>query len=331
MKSFPKLAWCLGLFAGVVIPLVAAKDKGLDVFISADAIPSPEGFRPKPGKPIHYVLTQNRQTLGEAVGGVKLPNPTVVEGAVVAELQKQGFVRTAVGGPIPEIVIMATVGDANFEPPPVPSGSVNPLFEPDFGPYLEQVNLRRILESMLLSEKVPNTIAELFPSDATGPKLGFPSSDSDVNQARDLALAEAIRIRERGSPRSRDRGKIVALVGAPKVDRAVAESTMSNAEAERVVWLTHENQYYVTLTAFDAMRWKEKRQVLLWRTTMLIDWRKDFTKSLTDMLAQAGPTFGTDITVPGFVNTAPHQGKVEIGDAKVVSEKDSAVKPEPKK
>jgi hypothetical protein len=43
------------------------------------------------------------------------------------------------------------------------------------------------------------------------------------------------------------------------------------------------------------------------------------------MLAQAGPLFGTDIAVPGFVNTArPREGKVEIGEARVILEKDAS-------
>ena len=77
MKSLPSLGLCLGLLVGIAASLAAAKDKGLDILISADAIPSPEGFRPKPGKPFHYLLFQSRQTLGDPVGGVKLPEPAL--------------------------------------------------------------------------------------------------------------------------------------------------------------------------------------------------------------------------------------------------------------
>src|SRR3954471_13195412 len=75
----------------------AGKDKGVDILISADAIPSPEGFRPKSGKPIHFLYFQTRQTLGEPIAGVKLPEPAMVERAVVGELEKQGFVRAKEG------------------------------------------------------------------------------------------------------------------------------------------------------------------------------------------------------------------------------------------
>jgi hypothetical protein len=74
--------WRFVLFAGLTLPAVfAAKDKGLDVLISSDAIESPEGFRPKPGKPVHYLLSQNRQTLGDVIAGVKLPDAALVENA----------------------------------------------------------------------------------------------------------------------------------------------------------------------------------------------------------------------------------------------------------
>jgi hypothetical protein len=321
-----RLLLALGCFAILLSGApAAAKEKGLDVLIAADALPSPEGFRPKPGEPIHYILSLARDTLGDAVAGVKMPQPSVVERAVAAELKKQGFIRTEVGGPLPQIVILAVVGDANFEQPPLPPG-VNPLLEQEFGPFLRMVNIRQILEQHNLSQKVPATVETLFPEDPQGSREAFPSSDPDVNEARDLVVGEAIRLRERGSARGRDRGKILSLVGAGKVERAVSERTISSTAAERIVWVTRTNQLYVTVQAYDALRWKEKQRVLLWRTTMLIDWREDFGKSLAEMLAQAGPVFGTDVALPGFVNTAARDGKVEIGQATVVSEKESSPK-----
>lgn len=314
MKNLPTLALCLGLFAALTVPLIATKDKGLDVLLSADAIASPEGFRPKPGQPIHYVYSQKSETLGDAIAGIKLPEPAFIERAIVAELAKQGFIRTQVGGPIPDIVILAIVGDANFEQPPLPSTFINPLFEPDFGPYLQHVNLRKIVDRNLLSGRVPATVEQLFAGD-------FPSPNEDINQARDLALAEAIRLREIGTARARDRSKILGLVGAPKVDQGVKTGALKYSAGERIASVTKENRYYVTLSAFDAVRWRSKEQVHLWRTTMLIDWREDFSGSLEEMLAQAGPLFGTDV-IPGFVNTAKsRQTNVEIGEAKVVTEK----------
>ncbi|MEO6567408.1 MAG: hypothetical protein ABIO94_01490 [Opitutaceae bacterium] len=40
MSSLRPLCLCLGLFTGFSNPLFAANDKGLDILISSDAIPS---------------------------------------------------------------------------------------------------------------------------------------------------------------------------------------------------------------------------------------------------------------------------------------------------
>ncbi len=328
---FPLIV-CLGIWLGFDASPVAAKDSGLDVLISADAIPSPEGFRPKPGEPIHYLFFQNRQTLGDAVAGVKLPEPAVVEKAVVAELEKQGFVRAAEGGSAPAIAIIATLGDANFEEPPIPAG--NPYEDGEFLSYLELVNLRQVLQANFLWEKVPHTLQLLFIGDPSQPYPAYPKpyppSNPDERAAQALMVDEAIRYRERGSGRAQDRGKIKALVGAEKVERAVSQRTLGGLAAERIARSVWDNQLYITLTAFDAKRQPDGGRRLLWRTTMLIDWREDFTKSLPAMLGQAGPMFGTDVAVPGYVNTAkPREGKVEIGESKVL--KDGVAEPAGKK
>jgi hypothetical protein len=297
-------------------PCAAAKEKGFEIMITADAIDSPEGFRPKPDQPIHYLLFVGRQTLGEAIGGVKLPAPTIVEQAVVAELEKQGYRRAKEGGPLPQIAIMATVGDSNFAEPQIID---NPYFDPDIATYLAQVNMREVLEPRFLWQKVPHQVDALFIGSNPGQPNSYPSSNPDVREAQGLVLDAALRLLERGSPRARDREKIKALVGATKIDQAVASRTLGSVEAERLAWAAFENRYYLTLTAFDSQRQTNGGRRLLWRTTMLIDWRVDFTKALTAMLAQAGPMFGTDVAVPGIVNTADRrEGRVEIGETKVV-------------
>ena len=92
--------------------------KGAEVLVAADAIVTPEGFRPAPGKPIYYIFSQTPQSLGESIAGIKLPEPALIEQCVVAELAKQGFIRTQVGGPMPSTLIVATYGPANFKPTP---------------------------------------------------------------------------------------------------------------------------------------------------------------------------------------------------------------------
>lgn len=294
----------------------ASKDKGLDILISADAIESPEGFRPKPGKPIRYLLFLTRQTLGDPVPGVKLPEAPVVERALVAELEKQGFLRAKEGDPLPQIAIIATVGDSNFEAPRVID---NPYFDAEIASFLDQVHLREILEPQFLWQKVPHQVDVLFIGANPSQPKSYPSPNPDEREAQDLVLNEALRLRERSSPRGRDREKIKTLVGAEKIERAVAGRTLGSVEAERLAWAAFENRLYLSLTAFDSQRQEKGGRRMLWRTTMLIDWRTDFAKALPAMLAEAGPLFGTDVAVPGIVNTAkPREGRVEIGEAKVV-------------
>jgi hypothetical protein len=290
--------------------------KGLEVLVAADAVPSPDGFRPKPGHPVYYLLGQSRLTLGDPVGGVKLPEPAVVEQAVVAELTKQGFVRTDVGGPVPSIFIMAVVGDSNFEEPKIDDR--DPLHDGEISPYLYQVNVRTLLEQNLLSGKVSANLETLFDPDRR--------ASPDEEQAKELILNDAMRRRFRASPRFQDKSKIMALMGAAKIDKAVSEKSLSSSAAEAMAWSVYENRYFVTLTAFDAARWKNKEKIPLWRTTMIIDWRKNLAEELSTMLAQAGPLFGTDVAVPGLINTDRRSGDVQIGTLKVVPEETSPPK-----
>ncbi|MEO5961304.1 MAG: hypothetical protein ABIR80_19520, partial [Opitutaceae bacterium] len=149
--------------------------------------------------------------------------------------------------------------------------------------------------------------------------------DGDVDKAWTLIVDEARRIRSQGSGRFTDRSKVVGLVGGNKVARAVHERAMSDADAERVAWAANENRLYVSLNAFDAARWAKKEKVLLWRTNMSIDWRKNFATALPTMLADAGPLFGTDVAVPAFCNERDRRtAEVTIGEAKVVPEASAA-------
>ncbi len=295
--------------------------KGLEVLLASDAVPSPDGFRPKPGHPVYYLLGQTRLTLGDAVAGVKLPDNAVVENAVVAELTKQGFVRTDVGGPLPSVYIMAVVGDSNFEEPKIDVN--NPLNDGEIAPFLYQVNVRALLEQNLMSGKVSADLETLFDPDRR--------SSPDEEDAKQLILNDAMRRRFLASPRAQDKKKIMALMGAGKIEQAVSDKSLSSSAAEAMAWSVYENRYFVTLSAFDAARWKNKEKVILWRTTMIIDWRKNLADELPTMLAQAGPMFGTDLTVPGLINTADkRKGDVQIGPMNVVPPEKPASSPDKK-
>ena len=113
-----RTVWSAALLATAIaagVAFAAPPREGVEVLVSADALEIPEGFRPKPGKPIYYILAQSPVELGDSIAGVKLPDKSFVEGLIVAELKKQGFIRTEVGGPMPSIGLLATWGAANFE------------------------------------------------------------------------------------------------------------------------------------------------------------------------------------------------------------------------
>lgn len=85
-----------------------------EVLVVADAIATAEGLRPRPGQPIYYIYRQGKFDLGEAVAGTKMPGPAEIEQAVAAELAKQGFVRTEVGGPMPSILVLGIWGESAY-------------------------------------------------------------------------------------------------------------------------------------------------------------------------------------------------------------------------
>lgn len=320
MRTRTGISLLAALVGGFLTTPIFAAVKGLEVLISADAIPSPEGYRPKPGKPIYYLLFQSRETLGEAVGGVKLPAPELVERAVVAELAKQGFVRAVEGGPLPDIAIFAVLGDSNFKIEFSPKG--NPYLDGDFRMYMDAVNVRQVVIGLGLWGMVPETVEGLFPDLPEKTDI-YPSKNSQIADAQEAVINEALKIRNRDPARKRN--AIKTLVGAKKVERAVADRTLGGVEAERIAMTVFEDQYYLSLSAVEAKKRPDGGRAFLWRTTMIIDWRVDFSKALPEMLAQAGPVFGTDLAVPGFVNTAKQRdAQVEVGEATVVKEKDAS-------
>jgi hypothetical protein len=207
-----------------------------DVLVVADAISIPEGFRPAPGKPVYYVLVgRSQMTLGNSIGGVKLPDAATVERAVVAALASQGFVRTQVGGPVPSICLLVVWGDANF------------LYQDD--------------------------------------------------EAR------------------RDRAKVENLMGTNK-PRA---QSLSFEAMDKLQAASNEDRLYVLLAALDPTELRKKKKVLLWRTSMSIDWRNNLADALPAMLASAAPFFGTSSDAPAFVDEAGRRkAEVNIGELKVI-------------
>jgi hypothetical protein len=325
VSSRSKVPLSLLLAASLLGSAVAAppkNDLGLEVLVSADAINSPEGFRPKPGKPVPYLFIQTRASLGEIVAGVKLPPAEVVESTVVAELARQGFVRTQDGGPRPQIILLVIVGAANFQEPP--TDVFHPDQDPDLRPYLDRVNLREIVQKNLIGTLASSpTLESIF--DETRRSM-------DVVQIQEQVVAEAQRLREKESPRGKDKARIQALIGAPKIMAGVDAGSLDRSESARLASAAKEDRYYISVQAFDAARWTRKERLLLWRTTMLIDARRDFARELATMLARGGPSFGTDVALPEFRdNRHERKADVEIGETRVVPDTSSPPPPEKKK
>lgn len=229
---------------------------GPEVLVVADAVSDvPEGLRPTKGKPVYYVLGKIQLTVGEAVAGVKMPDPALVERSVVSALASQGFVRTTVGGPIPSIFVVASWGDANF------------------------ANFEQAV---------------------------------DQNDADAVANADLMR---KTTGASRDRQMIEQLVGTNKP----GSLSMSFEAMDKLHAASNEDRLYISLAALDVPAFKQKKRVLLWRTSMTIDGRNNLAAALPAMLASAAPFFGTNSDKPVFSDDKDRRrADVDIGEMKIV-------------
>ncbi len=97
----------------------------------------------------------------------------------------------------------------------------------------------------------------------------------------------------------------------------------------RVLAAANDDRLYLTLVAFDAMLLKEKKErKMLWRTSMSIDWRHDFTLSLPAMLASGGPLFGAANATPVFLDDRDRRRTdIQLGEARVVPDDTPATPP----
>lgn len=147
------------LWATAAMARAAEAPKGPEVLVVADAAMAPEGFRPTPGKPIHYILHVAERTLGEPTGGLKLPGNVMVEQALVAELSKQGFVRTEIGGPIPAIFILAFWGDTGFDPEMHETGKISLMFW-DQSKLNNVIGMNKLASSLVDARKIADATEE---------------------------------------------------------------------------------------------------------------------------------------------------------------------------
>lgn len=116
----------------VFVAPAAGAPKPPHVLIVSDVLGDvPDSLRPQPGKPIHYVIIGKVENdLGTPIAGEPRADPAVIEREVVKVLASQGFLPTAVGGPMPALAILITWGSAVLDTSEI---SMPPLPQPSFG------------------------------------------------------------------------------------------------------------------------------------------------------------------------------------------------------
>lgn len=110
------IALFIALAASVVRAQIGDKD-GPDVLVVADNFGHDVGaLRPTKDNPVHYVMKGGMQwDLGSSVAGERMPPVADLEALIHSTLASQGFTRTEVGGPMPDIVILYGYGSAYLE------------------------------------------------------------------------------------------------------------------------------------------------------------------------------------------------------------------------
>ena len=100
---------------GLATPLLAKR--GPSVLVVSDTFNRPlEETRPDRANPIHYFLFDGMQMdIGGSVRGADMPTKEELSQLIHETLESQGFHRTDVGGPVPQIVVLYTYGTAVAE------------------------------------------------------------------------------------------------------------------------------------------------------------------------------------------------------------------------
>jgi hypothetical protein len=145
--------------------------------------------------------------------------------------------------------------------------------------------------------------------DANFADLEVPPDPNDADAVANAALLK------KTTAASRDRNMIEQLVGTNKR----GSQSMSFEAMGKLQAASNENRLYVSLAALDVPAFKAKKRVLLWRTSMTIDWRNKLADALPAMLASAAPFFGTNMDKPVFSDdTDRRKASVDIGELKVM-------------
>ena len=110
-------AVALALLSAMGMNAAAARlPEGPEVLVVSDVLAEkPETARPTPQHPIYYVIMGGMErSLGDSVAGEPMPDRASLERELERVLAGQGFIRTKVGGPKPEIALVLSWGSANL-------------------------------------------------------------------------------------------------------------------------------------------------------------------------------------------------------------------------
>lgn len=97
--------------------LRAAKAKeGPEVLVVSDVVdPKSPTLRPTKENPVYYIILGGAErTLGDPIGGEKMPSTETLKYEIARALHSQGFLLTKLGGPRPHIAILYSYGTANL-------------------------------------------------------------------------------------------------------------------------------------------------------------------------------------------------------------------------
>ncbi len=120
VPAFPSLRRVLAPFLPLALALAGAAEPkrkpGPEVLVVSDVLITPaDAARPTPDRPIHYIiLGGSERTLGDAIGGEKMPPREDITRELVAALESQGFRLTKFGGPVPQLALVYAYGSANL-------------------------------------------------------------------------------------------------------------------------------------------------------------------------------------------------------------------------
>ncbi len=118
--------------------------------------------------------------------------------------------------------------------------------------------------------------------------------------------------------------EMVALVAGSAIKR---EAFFSEADWQKVNNAIAEGRYYLMVSAYDFAASLKGDQVLLWRTRMSTPRQGVWMRDVVPALVSAGtPLFGRQTDVPTWQDFRVREGRVELGDLKVI---ETDVKPAP--